>query len=84
MVKTTLKIEGMMCSNCEKHMNEAIKKNCKVKKVESSHDSGQTVIISEQSLEDEKIQTAVDEAGYKLLGKNEEPYEKKSLFGLKK
>lgn len=36
MIKTTLKIDGMMCGMCESHMNDVIRKNFKVKKVTSS------------------------------------------------
>ena len=36
MIKTTLKIDGMMCGMCEAHMNDVIRKNFKVKKVTSS------------------------------------------------
>lgn len=32
MVKTVLKIDGMMCSMCESHMNDLIRNHCKVKK----------------------------------------------------
>ena len=33
MVKTILKIEGMMCGMCESHINAAIRKHFDVKKV---------------------------------------------------
>ena len=37
MYKTTLKIDGMMCSMCEAHINDVIRKNMKeAKKVSSS------------------------------------------------
>ena len=36
MLKTVLKIDGMMCGMCESHMNDLIRKHCKVKKVSSS------------------------------------------------
>ena len=29
MIKTTLKIDGMMCGMCESHMNDVIRKNFK-------------------------------------------------------
>ena len=32
MVKTVLKIDGMMCGMCESHMNDLIRKNFKSKK----------------------------------------------------
>lgn len=46
MVKTTLKIDGMMCGMCESHVNDAIRNAFPVKKVTSSHSKGETVIIS--------------------------------------
>ena len=39
MIKTTLKIDGMMCGMCESHMNDLIRKNFQVKKVTSSANS---------------------------------------------
>ena len=46
MLKTVLKIDGMMCGMCESHMNDLIRKHCKVKKVSSSAKKGQTYKIS--------------------------------------
>lgn len=51
MVKTVLKIDGMMCGMCEAHMNELIRKNFKVKKVTSSAKDGETVIFSDAELD---------------------------------
>ena len=51
MVKTVLKIDGMMCGMCEAHMNDLIRKNFKVKKVTSSAKDGETVIISDAELD---------------------------------
>ena len=45
MVKTTLKIEGMMCGMCEAHINDLIRREFKVKKVSSSHINGEAVVI---------------------------------------
>ncbi len=80
MVKTTLKIDGMMCGMCEAHINDCIRNNFKVKKVTSSHTKNQSVIISEQELDKNALKKAVDSTGYKLLGVRSEPYEKKGLF----
>lgn len=35
-MKTILHINGMMCSMCESHINDAIRKNFEVKKMKSS------------------------------------------------
>ena len=47
MYKTIMDVEGMMCGNCEKHMNEMIQEKFDVKEVTSSHMKGETQIISE-------------------------------------
>lgn len=46
MIKTTLRIDGMMCGMCEAHVNDAIRARFNVKKVTSSHAKGECVILS--------------------------------------
>mgnify|MGYP000538499094 CR=1 FL=1 len=36
MIETTVKVDGMMCGMCEAHVNDAVRKACPVKKVNSS------------------------------------------------
>ena len=85
MIKTTLKIDGMMCGMCESHINDTIRQNFKIKKVTSSHSKGTTEIISEEPLDEASVNEAVGKTGYKVLDIKAEPYEKKrfSLFGRK-
>ncbi len=84
MTKTTLKIEGMMCGMCEAHMNDAVRNTMEVKNVSSSHKNGETVIISENPLDENQIRKAVNTAGYTLCGISSEPYTEKSggLFSI--
>lgn len=82
MVKTVLKIDGMMCGMCESHMNDAIRKSFAVKKVTSSHAKGESVVISEAPLDESKLKEVVGGTGYQLLSISSEPYVKKGLFGL--
>lgn len=44
MIKTTVKVDGMMCGMCESHVNDAVRKAFQVNKVTSSHSKGETVI----------------------------------------
>ncbi|MBQ9360196.1 MAG: heavy-metal-associated domain-containing protein [Lachnospiraceae bacterium] len=81
MVKTTLKIDGMMCGMCETHINEALRKSVTAKKVKSSHKKGETVIISEDNLDEQVLREAIKNTGYNLTDMKSEPYEKKGLFG---
>ncbi len=74
MVKTILKIEGMMCGMCESHINAAIRKHFDVKKVKSSHKKGQTVIVSYEKIDLKALKKVIDETGYALISaeQNEE------------
>ena len=80
MVKTVLKIDGIMCGMCESHMNDLIRKNFKVKKVTSSAKDGETVIISDAELDIPWAKKQIKDIGYALVDYTSEPYEKKGLF----
>lgn len=83
MVRTVLRIDGMMCSMCESHINDAVRRAFTVKKVSSSHTKGRTEIVSEEPLPEEALRAAVEETGYRVLSLDTGPYEKKGfrLFG---
>ena len=59
MIKTTVKVDGMMCGMCESHVNDAVRKVFQVDKVTSSHSKGETVIISEKPVDEAKLKTAI-------------------------
>ena len=81
MVQITLKIDGMACGMCESHVNDAIRGKFPVKKVTSSHSKGETVILTEQEISEEALRSVIEPTGYKVMGYNCAPYEKKGLFG---
>ena len=64
MIKTTVKVDGMMCGMCESHVNDAVRKAFHVDKVTSSHSKGETVIISEGPVDEAKLKTAISATGY--------------------
>ncbi|MCR5703052.1 MAG: cation transporter [Eubacterium sp.] len=82
MVKIIVGIEGMMCGNCEAHVNEAIRKNFQVKQVKASHVDNQAVIIAKNEIPETELKSIIEECGYKMTGVESEAYEKKGLFGL--
>ncbi len=84
MIKITLGVEGMKCVKCEARMDETVRKMLPAEKVSSSHESNETVLLSEEDIADEKLKEAVVSAGFELTGIAREPYEKKGLFGLSK
>jgi copper chaperone CopZ len=80
MVKIVLAVDGMMCGMCESHINDAVRAAFSVKKVTSSHKKGQTVILTEQDIDEEALRTVIDKTGYTALSVTKEPYVKKGLF----
>ena len=78
MIKTTLKIDGMMCGMCEAHVNAAVRECADVKKVKSSHVKNNTVIVCSSDEDLPKIKKAITALGYKITSEKTEPY--KSLF----
>ena len=84
MIKTTLKVDGMMCNMCESHVNDAVRTAFNVKSVKSSHTDGTTEIISSEALDADKLKAVIEKTGYKVTGITSEPYEKKGLFSFGK
>ena len=84
MVKTTIKIKGIMCENCVAHINETIKNEFDINKVTTSKDSGISEVISDNELSEEKLREVISREGYEVTEVTSEPYEKKRLFGLGK
>ena len=67
MIRYTVTIEGMQCGMCEAHVNNAVRNACPVKKVSSSHATGQTVIISREPI-DERRAFRSDDRRHRLFG----------------
>lgn len=85
MIETIVEVDGMMCSMCESHVNEAVRKAFpEVKKVASSHTKGRTVIHTEQPLDEAKLRDAINATGYEVNGISSAPYEKKGFFSFLK
>ena len=80
MIKTTVKVDGMMCGMCEAHINDACRRDLPLKKVTSSHTKGETVIIAADNLTDDIIRAAIGSTGYTVVSVERAPYEKRGFF----
>lgn len=81
MIKTTLKIDGMMCGMCEAHVCDAIRKAVpSAKKVAASRSKKEATFLTEEAVNEEALRSAIDATGYTCLGVDSAPYEKKGLF----
>ena len=81
MIKTTLKIEGMMCGMCEAHICDVIRKTVPdAKKVSASRSRKEASFLSEEAVDARALKAAIDETGYTCEEVSSEAYEKKGWF----
>ena len=81
MQKITVQVEGMMCGMCECHVNDTIRNTFPIKKVTSSRSKGETIILTENDIDDAALRSAIQATGYQVNGIKKEAYEKKRWFG---
>ncbi|MDR2071795.1 MAG: cation transporter [Treponema sp.] len=63
-MKTTLKIGGMSCEHCVKHVTEALESVKEVKSAKVSLKKGEAVVKHDDGASLEAMKAAVVEAGY--------------------
>lgn len=66
MYKYEIEIIGMMCSMCEAHVNDVIRKNLNVKKIKSNYKKKLTTFISEELVEEAQIKKLISSTGYEV------------------
>ncbi len=82
MIETKVKVDGMMCPMCEAHVNDAVRRALPVKKVSSSHTKGETLILSEEALDEQTLRGAINATGYEVKAVSSAPCRKKGFLGL--
>lgn len=80
MYETTIKVEGMMCSMCEAHINDTVRAAVATKKVSSSRKKGETVILTENEPDLDAIKSAIAATGYTVGEASVKTYSKGGLF----
>lgn len=65
-MKRTLKIDGMMCGHCEKHVKDALEAIEGVAFAEVNHKKKCAVVTLEKEIDDELLRIAVKNAGYEV------------------
>ena len=82
MIRTTMKIDGMMCGMCEAHVCDAIRKAVPgAKKVAEKKKKKEASFLTEEAVDTDSLKTAIDATGYTCLGIESAPWKKKGLFG---
>lgn len=83
-IKTTLKIEGMMCGMCEAHVRDAIRNSVpEAKKVTASRRKKEATFLTEEPIDTEQIKRIVGETGYECLSADSALCVRRGIFGRK-
>jgi len=69
MTRITVKVNGMMCNMCEKHVRDALMKLDKVEDAACDHEKGMAVLTLSGDVSSDDIRAAVEGAGYEFGGK---------------
>ena len=67
-MQTELKIEGMMCAHCQKHVNDALAQMDGVTAVEVNLEAGTATVTAEREIPQTEFAQVITEAGYELVG----------------
>ena len=68
MVKQVAKVTGMMCGHCEARVNKAVSDNFTVQSVKADHGTNSVEIVAESVLDEAKLKSVVEAAGYEFGG----------------
>lgn len=64
----TIKVEGMMCPHCERHLTEALLALPQVESCTASHQAKTAVLTLSAPVEEAELEAAVTKAGYTFCG----------------
>ena len=67
-MEKTLKIEGMMCMHCQKHVTEALSKMDGVTEVNVDLEAKTAVVKAGRDIPQAEFKAVIEEAGYELVG----------------
>ncbi len=63
-IKIILSVDKMMCKMCEAHVNEAVMGAFNDVKVTSSHEDKQTIVLTKNQIDIEKLKQVIENQGY--------------------
>ncbi len=82
MTRYTLKVEGMGCKMCEKHVKDLLLKQDWVKRVVPSYMNKEVIVIGKSDILDDDIKNIFNDSKYNVLDVKREKYN--GLFGFLK
>ena len=70
LTEKTLKVEGMMCCNCENHVKKALEKIEGVETASPDHKTSQVTVKLSRDVSESEFEKAITDAGYTYAGLN--------------
>ncbi len=61
-----LKVNGMMCVNCQKHVHDALAAMAGVSSVDVNLEKGTAKVTSDRDIPQDEFKKVIEEAGYEL------------------
>jgi copper chaperone CopZ len=81
MIETVFKIDGMMCTMCEAHVKDAIRKSQPdADHIDASHKKGEARVRSRAPLDEAAVIRALSATGYRVLSHSSSEYQPKGFF----
>lgn len=68
MKKIILKVNGMMCVNCENRVKNVLKNIDEVENVFANHNTGEVIIMAKDNLPSGNIKKTLEDIGYEVVG----------------
>lgn len=67
-MEKVLNIEGMVCMNCVKHVDKALREIQGIREVSVSLENKSAQVQLNQDVPDELLKAAIEDAGYQVVG----------------
>lgn len=67
MTRMTHSVEGMSCTGCEESVEDALAEIDGISTATADHKTGTVEVETSDDVSDERIQTAVEDAGYQVI-----------------
>jgi len=67
MGRKTLSVTGMSCGGCEQNVTDALEALDGVDSVEADNESDTVEVVADESVSDDEIRTAIEDAGYEVV-----------------
>jgi copper chaperone len=66
MERKTVSVTGMSCDGCERNVTNALETLAGVNRVEADHEADTVEVVADDSVTDDDVHAAIEQAGYEV------------------